>query len=433
MQVSVENTSTLGRRLKVSVPDAIVQEQITAKMNELAKQAHLKGFRPGKVPKKVLEQKFGKAVRSEVIHELIKKSLGEAVENEHLQPAGMPKIEKIEETNGQNLEFVAVFDIFPEIILKSLQDVEIEKRLVTITDQDVKKMISKLQDQLAPFESVNRSIKNEDKITVDFSRLIKDKADKESQQNVEMVVGVKGVVPGLSEALIGKNKGDIVEVATRYPEDWAETTVAGMDVTLWVTIHEVKEKKALSEVDLAQKLQIDGDDLDKLHEKIRERMQEELDETLKDELKEKVLEKFLDLNPIELPQSLIEQEKEAIIKEISRQRRGAHLSAAEKESDEINDSAKRRVELGLLLNEVIKVHNLKVDANLVRAEIDKLASRFPNADKIAELYYKNNELLSNVERIVLLEQAVQTLLKEAKLVEKNSSFDEVMNPSDETS
>jgi trigger factor len=430
MQVSVENTSTLGRRLKVSVPDAVIQEQISAKMNELSKQAHLKGFRPGKVPKKVLEQKFGKAVRSEVIHELIKKSLGEAVEEQHLQPAGMPKIEKIEE-GEQNLEFVATFDIFPEITLKSLQDVEIEKRLVTISDEDVKKMISKLQDQLAPYESVNRSIKNEDKITVDFSRLLKDKSDKESQQNVEMVVGVKGVVPGLSEALVGKNKGDVVEINTRYPEDWAENSVAGIDVTLWVTVHDVKEKKAISELELAQKLQIEGDSLDKMQQTIRERMQQELDETLKDELKEKVLEKFLDLNPIELPQSLIEQEKEAIINEISRQRRGAHLSAAEKESDEINDSAKRRVELGLLLNEVIKVNNLKVDPNLVRVEIDKLASRFPNADKIAELYYKNNELLSNVERIVLLEQAVHSLLKEAKLVEKNASFEEVMNASEE--
>ncbi len=427
MQVSVENTSTLGRRLKVSVPDAIIQKQITEKMSELSKQAHLKGFRPGKVPQKVLEQKFGKAVRSEVIHEIIKQSLGDAVEKQHLQPAGIPKIEQIEDASGKNLEFTATFEIYPAITLASLKEVEIEKRVAQITEHDVSKMVEKLRDELAHFESVNRPVKNQDKITVDFARLLSDQNEKQEQQNVDMIVGIAGVLPGLSEALVGKEKGEKVEIKSRYPEDWAESSVAGKDVTLWVTIHDVKQKQLLTEEELAEKMQMENFDKQVLQGKIRDRMDEELKDALRDELKERVLEKFLELNPIDLPQSLIEQEKEAILREISRSRRGAPLTAQEMQAEEIDESAKRRVELGLLLNEVIKVNALKVDGNLVRAEIEKQASRFPNADKIVELYYKNNELLSNVERMVLLEQAVDSLLKEAKLIEKQSSFDEVMN------
>lgn len=424
MDVSLENTSTLGRRLKVSVPEKAISEQIKVKMAKLAKDIRLKGFRPGKIPPHVLQQKFGQSVRMEVINDVIRQSLGDVVKEKQLQPAGVPRIEEIKDKAGENLEFTASFEIYPVITLTDFAQISIEKRTAEITDGDVQKMIDKLRDQFANWDHVTRNVKASDKLTVDFARLVKEEgATKEEQANVQMVVGDKGVLPGLSEALIGKAKGDQVEVALHYPKDWADTKVADKDVTLWITIHEIEEKHELSEEELAEKLSIDKDDKAALKATVKERMQEELTAALQDEIKENVLEKLLEANPIELPVSLIDQEKEAIQREAARSKR-------EMPADELDETAKKRVELGLLLNEVIKKFNLVADGARVRAQVEKIASRFSKPSEIVEAYYKSNDLLYGIERMVLLEQAVDAILAQVKVLDKKASFDEVMNSND---
>lgn len=436
MEVSVENTSTLGRRLKVSVPSTLLSEQIKAKMAKLAKEAHLKGFRPGKVPETVLKQKFGDSVRLEAINELIRQTLGEAVQAQQLQPAGTPKIEEInfeeiKNESGKDLEFVASFEIFPQITLCDFSTLEIEKRHTTISDKDVTSMVEKLQDQLADWSAVARPVKKDDKLTVDFTRLLSvEDAKKEEQKHVQMIIGSKGVLPGLDDALIGKNKGDEVKAELTYPEDWADKPAAGKAVTLWIKINEIEEKHILNTEDLAKKLGLEKTDIDSLNQKVRERMQTELDKALRDELKENVLEQLLEKNPIELPFALIEQEKEAIYRELVRTRR-SKIPKEVINSPEIESSARKRVELGLLLNEVIAKNNLKANPQSVRAEIEKIASKFAKPTEIVEAYYGSNELLYSVERVVLLDEAVDAILKVAKVTEKEATFDEVMNPTEE--
>ncbi|MGD9591814.1 MAG: trigger factor [Candidatus Berkiella sp.] len=436
MEVSVENTSTLGRRLKVSVPNKQLAEQIKAKMARLQKEAHLKGFRPGKVPAHVLQQKFGESVRLEVINDLIKNALNEAVQAQQLQPAGTPKIEEInidelKKQSDTNLEFVASFEVFPQITLADFSSIEIDKRQVEISDKDVAAMIQKLQDQLANWSKVDRAAKNEDKLTVDFARLLAtENATKEEQKNVQMIIGGEGVLPGLSEALIGKKVGDEVEVALKYPDNWADKPAAGKEVTLWITLHNIEEKEPLDNQALAKKLGIE-DSNTSLESKVRERMQTELERALRDEIKESVLEKLLEKNPIELPFALVEQEKEAIYRELVRNRRNAKIPREVINSPEVESSARKRVELGLLLNEVITQNNLKADAQRVRAEIEKIASKFAKPAEIVEAYYGSNELLYSVERIVLLDDAVDAILKAAKVNDVKATFDEVMNPTEE--
>lgn len=424
MDVSLENTSTLGRRVKVSVPDAEISEQIKTKMAKLAKEVRLKGFRPGKVPAHVLNEKFGKSVRMEVINDVIRQSLGDVVKEKQLQPAGTPRIDDITDTVGKNLEFTASFEVYPEINLADFAQISVDKRTAEITDNDVKSMIEKLRDQFANWHAVDRNVKTGDKLTVDFARILKeDGATREEQSHVQMIVDDKGVLPGLSEALVGKAKGEQIETELRYPTEWADTAAAGKEVTLWVTIHEIEEKETLSEEDLAEKLSIAKDDKEALKATVKERMQEELTAALQDEIKETVLEKLLEANPIELPQALIEQEKEAVRREAARSKR--EVPAAE-----LEDTAKKRVELGLLLNEVIKKFNLSADGKRVRAQIEKIASRFSKPSEIVEAYYKSNELLYGIERMVLLEQAVDAILAEVKVEDKNVTFDEVMNAND---
>lgn len=429
MEVSVENTSTLGRRIKVSVPDATVKEQVKAKMSKLAREVRLKGFRPGKVPNDVLQQKFGQSVRIEVIEDVIRKTLADVFKDKDLQVAGAPRIEDIKDESGKDLEFTATLEIYPEITLASLQDVELEKRTANITDQDVNKMIDKLQNELANWESVTRSIQSGDKIKVDFARLLKEEgATKEEQKDVEMVVGVEGVLPGLTEALLNKGIGDRVEVELVYPEDWAETRVAGKPVTLWVHINAIFEKEILTIEALAKKLGLATEDKATLETEVKQRMQDELESALQEELKEKVLEKLLESNPIELPQALIDQEKEAIRRELSRQRK-VNIPFEAMDPIELEDQAKRRVELGLLLNEVIKKHKIKADASKIRKEVEKIASRFStHAQQVIDAYYQSKEMLYGVERMVLLDQAVNVMLEEMKHKETTVTFDQVMNP-----
>lgn len=424
MDVSLENTSTLGRRLKVSVPDATISEQIKTKMAKLAKEVRLKGFRPGKIPTHVLQQKFGQSVRMEVINDIIRQSLGDVVKEQKLQPAGTPRIDDIKDTVGQQLEFTASFEIYPVISLTDFAQITVDKRTAEITDTDVQNMIDKLRDQFAHWNNVTRQVKTGDKLTVDFARILKEEgAKREEQSHVQMIVGDKGVLPGLSEALIGKAKGEQVETALRYPADWADTAAADKDVTLWITIHEIEEKQVLSEEELAEKLSIDKEDKAALKATVKERMQDELTAALQDEIKETVLEKLLEANPIELPLSLIEQEKDAVRREASRSKR-------EVPADELEETAKKRVELGLLLNEVIKKFNLTADGKRVRAQIEKIASRFSKPSEIVEAYYKSNDLLYGIERMVLLEQAVDAILGEVKVLDKKVAFDEVMNAND---
>ena len=433
MEVSVENTSTLGRRLKVSVSDAAVKEQIKQKLAKLAKEVSLKGFRRGKVPLDVIQKRFGKSVRQEVIEEIIRQSLGEAVEKNDLRPAGMPRIEEITDNSGDKLEYVAAFEVYPQITLSDLSEIQIEKRNVSIADSDVENMITKLTDQFGDWHVVERAIKNGDKISVDFARkLNKDHSEREEQKNVQMIVGEKGVLPELNKALLGKVTGDEIEVNLTYPQDWPDMNSKGEAVTLWVTILKVEEKEILTKDALIEKLS-GGEEGYDIVAKIRESMEKELEAVLRDELKENVLEKMLAQNPIEVPQALIDQEKQAMAQEErARLGRGAKGYQVNLDTPEMNEEARKRVELGLLLNEVIRVNQLKVEPKDIRAEIDKIAAQFSGKSaEIAEMYSRNTDLLRKIERKILLEHSIDAILGKVKITEKQASFDEVMNPMEE--
>jgi len=423
MDVSVENTSTLGRRLKISVPDATIEDKIKVKMAKLGKSAHLKGFRRGKVPKKVLEREFGASVRYEVIEDVIRQSLGEAVQKNALQPAGVPTIEAIKNESGEPLEFTAAFEIFPEITLQDISALTVEKKVVTITDTDVTDTIERLRDQFSDWETKEGPIQSGDRITVDFSRLLKEVgAEKETQNNVKMVVGSKGVLPGLTEALLARGVGDTVEGEFQYPETWPEEAVKGKAVTLWITIHTIEEKNPLTQEALVNKLGATELSEEDFLARVRENMEKELAVALRDELRETVLDKLLTQNIFDVPNSLVLKEADAI-------RQEAKANRLEPGSeDEIAVEAKQRVHLGLLLNEIVQKYDLKATTEQMHAEIRELMSQFPDPSKVAPMLLKNREFLSRIERKILLDASVDTILKEAKVTEKTVTYAEMIHP-----
>lgn len=430
MEVSVENMSSLGRRLKVSVPESQVNDQCKSKMAELAKQVRIKGFRPGKVPANILQQRFGRSVRAEVIGEVIEKSLTDALKNNELRPAGTPKIEDIKDEDGQPLEYVAEFEVYPEIELAPLAEVEIEKKVVEISDADIQDTMDKMADNLAHWHSVERPAKEGDKLDVDLERLSVEGIDEEKPQSykhVDFVLDTKKSLPGLVQELIGKEAKFEGTFEVPYPEEWHDKKLAGKHAQFKVTIHGVNEKHAMTQEQLAEHFDLEKDDIDGLKAKVKERMEKEAEKVLREDIKERVLEVLLDKNQIEKPQSLIDQERAALLREMEHKQKGGMLDEDLSE-DDIKELTEKRVVLGLLVNEVIAKHQIKVNNQRVREVIAEQAANFPDPKTFISYYYNNKELLQGVERIVLLDQAVDTLLGEMKVKDKPVSFDEVMNP-----
>lgn len=426
MSVSVENTSHLGRRLNAKIPNQELQNLLKERMVKLSKEVRLKGFRPGKVPINVIQKQFGPSVRQEVISELIEKTLKDALTENDFRIAGRPVIDSIQDEKEQDLSFSATFEVFPEINLSDLSEVEIERKVVEVTEADIDKMVDKLSKNLGQWNSVDKAGANGDRLKVDFKRQLEEQ-DEETQDGVTLEIGHDSVLPGLSEKLVGAKKGDTIETEVTYPEHWGEEKAKGKKANLTVIVNDVTENQPLDVEALAEKLGMKDKDSAKLREKIKERMQDEVKRTLNQAIQEDVLEILLEKNEFELPQTLIDQEIKAIDEEHKRQSQ-QQPNLQPMPEDERQSSAEKRVKLGLIINEIIGKYKIKVDGKLLRKEVEYLAQEFGNPEEIVNLYFSNQQLLSGVERVVLLQQSIDALLKDMKTKEKSVTFDEVMNP-----
>lgn len=433
MEVSVETKSSLERRLTITVPENEIDEQCRTKMSELAKQVRLKGFRPGKVPKNILQQKFGKSVRAEVIGEAIQNSLQEALKKNELKPAGMPQIEDVQDEKGKPLQYVAMVEIYPEINLADLSEVEIEKKVVNVSDQDIQKTLENMAANMGTWEEVDREAQSGDKLSMDLERTwVEDleEDDPQSYNDIDLLLDDEKSLPSLVKALIGKKAGFEDELEIAYPKEWQDEKLKGKKAKFKVRVHKVLDNKPLTLEELAEKFELEKDDQQGLKDKIKERLEKEAKKALQEELKEQVLEVLLEKNPIEKPKALLKQEKESLEREIENKRK--QMAATEELSEEeMNEIAEKRVVLGLLVNEIIHKHDIKVNNQKVREFIGEQAASFPDPKQFISYYYTNKELLQGVERIVLLEQAVDKLLDSMKVVEKQVNFEEAMNPSEE--
>jgi trigger factor len=432
MQVSVETTSELGRRVTVQIPDAGVNQKFKTKVNELSKKMNLKGFRPGKVPTKEIEKKFGPQIRSEVIEDLIKDHFPKALTAEGIQPAGMPTIEKILDEN-EILEIVASLEVIPNITLTDLSDVEFEKRTADVTDADINNMLEKMKLQYCEWTKVERAALKGDKLLVDISRHLLDGKHPEAfeQKNVNLILKTEGMIPGLVEGLLGKSAGDKVELKLAYPDDWKDDHDAGLEVEIKVEIHQILEQQPMTDEALANKMRIEvkeGEDLlANLKAKVSERLTNDLQEKLTDEVKEKVLEILIEKNKFTLPLIMIDQEKTSLIKEYEqRLQNGEHVHFPEEA--ELQDMAEKRVILGLLINKIVAENQITITQEKVHAEAEKLAKNFgASAEQFLQYYLSNQNLRAGLERKALLDETVNCLLKQLKVKETLVSFDAIMS------
>lgn len=433
MQVSVETTQGLERRLTISVPADSVDAAVKARLQQLAKTQRINGFRPGKVPVSVIKKRFGQAVRQEVAGEVMQRNFFEAVVQEKLNPAGMPNFELTKDQDGQDLEFVAAFEIYPEIEVAGTDKIQVEKPVVEIADADLDAMMDTLRKQHASWAEVERAAEGEDRATINFVGSIDgEEFEGGKADNFPLELGKDRMIPGFETPIVGAKAGDEVVAEVTFPEDYHAENLKGKAATFAITVTKV-EALELPEVDadFAKLFGIEDGDIDALRAEVRKNMQRELDQTLNAKVKEQVIAGLLENNQLDLPKALVDQEIDALREQakqrFTQQSGGNTANMPELPADLFEENARRRVSIGLLLGEVIKSNELKADEAKVDALIETTASAYEDPQEVINYYKGNQEMLQQMQNLALEEQAVEFLLGQASVTEVSKAFDEIMN------
>lgn len=404
MEVSLENTGGLGRRLTVQVPAARVDDEVTSRLESMTRTVRLDGFRPGKVPLRVVQQKFGHQVRAEVIQQVLNSTLQEALAQQSIRPAGEPSIEPIDSQPGEPFEYVATFEVFPELTGPVNYAFKVERPVVDIKESDIDEMLENLRKQRATWTAVERAAKPGDQVTIDFEGSIDgepfagNKADK-----MPLVLGSNSMIKGFEEQLSGVSAGDEKSIEVTFPENYPGAGVAGKTATFKVRVHQVSEME-LPELndDFARAFGISEGGMEALKTEITGNMQRELKGLISSSLKSQVFSGLLEHNPVEVPRQLIETE--------SLELRGRKGSAAG-DTSALQAEAERRVKLGVIVSEIVKQNQIQLDPERVREVVDNIAASYEKPEEVVQWYYGNQEMLSGVQSAVIEDQAVEWIME----------------------
>ena len=431
MQVSVETTQGLERRLTITVPAESVDNAVKSRLQQLAKTQRINGFRPGKVPVSVIKKRYGQAVRQEVAGDVMQQNFYQAIVQEKINPAGMPSFELTKDQDGEDLEFVAKFEVYPEVEVKGVDEIEIEKTVVEIADEDLDNMLETLQKQHGEWKEVKRKARKDDRMVIDFVGTIDgEEFDGGKAEDFTLELGKDRMIPGFEKPLVGAKKGEEVIVDVTFPEDYHAEALKGKEAQFTVNVKKV-EGLTLPKVDeeFAKLFGIEDGDVEALKAEVRKNMERELGQTLKTQLKEEVIAKLLEKNELDLPAALVDQEVNAL-REQAKQRfsqQGGGQNLPDLPADLFKDNAQRRVSIGLLLGEIIKQNDLKADQEKVDSLIETMASAYEDPQEVVDYYKNNQELMQQMQNVALEEQAIEWVVGQAKVTEVNKSFDEVMN------
>ena len=422
MDVSVENAGGLKRRMTVQVPAERVEQEVQSRLDSMGKTVRLDGFRPGKVPLKVIEKKYGKQVRLEVVDELVNSTMQEALSRESIRPVGQPSVEPKAMQPGEPLEYVATFEVFPELSGTLDYGFKVTKPIVEITDDDVSNMLENLRQQRATWNVVERAAQPGDQVNIDFEGTIDGApfAGNKAEQ-MSLVLGANTMIPGFEDQLAGVSAGDEKTLNITFPDDYAAAEVAARDAEFQVKVNSVSEP-VLPELDddFARAFGIDENGMDGLKLEITSNMQRELSGLITSKLKEQVFIGLLKANPVEVPRTMIESEIQQLQSQESSQ--GVEPSS-------LQDTAERRVKLGVLISEIVKSNNIQVDPDRVRKLVDTIAESYEKPEEVVQWYYGNQEMLAGVQSAVMEELAVEWVIENSgsEVTEKKTGFSELVD------
>ncbi|MCW8830137.1 MAG: trigger factor [Gammaproteobacteria bacterium] len=428
MQVSVETGEGLERKLTVQVPAETIDAQVESRLQSMKSQVRIDGFRPGKVPLSVVKKRYSAQVFQEVAGEVMQNTFRDAVTQENLRPASDPSIEPISFESGKPLEYVATFEVYPELELAPVSELEIEKMTAEITEQDVDNLLETLRKQKSNWSEVERAAENGDRVTISFKGSIDGELfEGGSADNVPLELGSGNMIPGFEEQLIGKSAGDEFQLEVTFPEDYQAENLKGKPATFETKVVSVAEAK-LPEVDdeFAKAFGVTEGGVDQLKQDIRTNMDRELKTKMQTTLKNNVMDALLKANDITVPRALIDDEAGNLQKQMADA--GQLQGNMTLPKDLFEGEAKRRVSLGLIIGEVVKTAEIKVDAERVKAKIEEIASTYEDPQEVMNHYKSNPQLMSGIEAMTMEDMVVDWVVDQAKVKEVKSTFDELMKP-----
>ncbi|CNL42491.1 Trigger factor [Yersinia aldovae ATCC 35236] len=429
MQVSVETTQGLGRRVTITVAADSIEKAVKSELVKAAKNVRIDGFRKGHVPMNIVEQRYGASVRQDVLGSLMQRNFVDAIIKEKINPAGAPNYVPGEYKEGEDFTYSVEFEVYPEVELKDLESIEVEKPVVEVNDADVDTMLETLRKQQATWKEADAVATAEDRATLDFTGSI-DGEEFEGGKATDFVLamGQGRMIPGFEEGVIGHKAGEEFTIDVNFPEDYHAENLKGKSAKFDIVLKkvEVRELPELTE-EFIKRFGVADGSVAGLRAEVRKNMERELKGAVRNRVKTQAIDGLVSANEIDVPAALIEGEIDVLRRQAAQRFGGNEKQAAELPRELFEEQAKRRVVVGLLLGEVISQHELKADEDRVKALIEEMASAYEDPQEVIEFYSKNKELMNNMRNVALEEQAVETLLSKAKVTEKPTTFSELMN------
>jgi trigger factor len=423
MQVSMTTTGGLERRLEVAVPGDRVNTEVESRLKQLSRTARLKGFRPGKAPYAVIQKQFGEQVRSEVVSDLIRSSYSDALNQEKVNPAGSPRIEL---QPGGDLKYTATFEVLPEVRLAAVSDITVERPSAKVEDSDIDAMVESMRKQRPEFSVVERASQDTDRVTVDYISKVGDVPLKDGEgKDVQFIIGAGRVMKELEDAVKGAKAGETRSATVDFPAEHPNKELAGKQAVFDLTVKQVEEQK-LPEVndEFVAAFGVKEGGVEALRTEVRQSMNRELDDLIRNRLRTQVLEALYTANKFDVPKALIEEQIQQLQLDMARRANITDPSQLPP-ANTFEESARRRVALGLILGEIVKSENLKVDRERVQTRLNDLAAAYPNADEVRRAYLQNADAMRQIESAVLEDQVVDWVVGKAKITEKPATFSEL--------
>jgi len=428
MQVSVEKTSELSRKMTVSLPEKMVQEKMDARFKSLAREVKIDGFRPGKVPVRVVKKMYSDRVRSEVTGDLIQTTYFQALQQQKINPAGHPHINPTDESAG--FEYTAEFEVYPEVSLEGVSALEIKRPVATVEQADQDAMVSKLREQKKDWNAAERSSVKGDRVTIHFSGVCDGENFTDGKvENYQVEIGKGKMVPGFEDELIGLDVGTNKTFVVTFPEAYGNEKLSGKPAEFEVELIKV-ESPLLPEIDeeFIKAYGVEDGSIESFKVDVKANMERELAQGLKGKLKNTVMDELYEKLQISVPNTLIDQEVQNMMKpyEANAKKQNMKLEDLELPKELFEEQAKRRVALGLILSEIIKINEIKVDDNKVRSTVEDMAVSYERPEDFVEWYYADESRLNEVKQMVLEDQAVEWIIDQAQVSDETVSFEDVM-------
>lgn len=431
MQVSVETTEGLERKLTIAIPGDRVDTAVNARLQEAAQTIRLNGFRQGKVPLKVVKNKFGKGVRQEVVGELMNQTYFEAIAQESLKPAGQPRIEPTSMDEGKDVEFVAVFEVYPEIELPDFAAIKAERLVAEVSDDDIDEMIETLRKQRQTWVPVERAAADGDMVNIDY---VGKKEGEEFQggkaAGQNLVLGSERMIPGFEDGVIGKSAGEDFTLQLKFPDDYHSEELAGAEVEFELTLNAVSEQ-SLPEVneDFFKSFGVEEGGMEAFREEVSNNMQREMKNASRNKLKTTLMDALISDLEVAIPAALMSNEIHQLKHQTVQQMGGGQGFDPHSMPDDLfREQAKRRVTLGLILGEVISQQSIQADAEKVRDAVEEIAATYESPEEVVKWYYSNEEQLQGIESSVIEDQVFDYIIEQAQVSDKEVSYQDVIKP-----